>query len=149
MSAAIAALASYGGSDSESDSGSDAEGRPGLSAQVAGADAVLHLAGPPPSAQQALLPVVDSAPAVSVKVRAGRRRHVKERSGSATNLADSSSKQRFPVFDGRLGIPSPPTRCFACAPGKRRWGCFPRSRAWLPPESRECKFYSGATVESP
>ncbi|XP_015682665.1 pre-mRNA-processing factor 17, partial [Protobothrops mucrosquamatus] len=67
MSAAIAALASYGGSDSESDSGSDAEGRPGLSAQVAGADAVLHLAGPPPSAQQALLPVVDSAPAVSVK----------------------------------------------------------------------------------
>lgn len=74
MSAAIAALASYGGSDSESDSGSDAEGGPGLSAQVAGADAVLHLAAPPPSVQQVLLPVVDSAPAVSVKVRAGRRR---------------------------------------------------------------------------
>lgn len=99
MSAAIAALASYGGSDSESDSGSDAEGRPGLSAQVAGADAVLHLAGPPPSAQQALLPVVDSAPAVSVKVRAGRGR---------TNLARLEvENKRFPVFDGRLGIPSP------------------------------------------
>lgn len=123
MSAAIAALASYGGSDSESDSGSDAEGRPGLSAQVAGADAVLHLAGPPPSAQQALLPVVDSAPAVSVKVRAGRRRHVKERSGSATNLADSSSKQRFPVFDGRLGIPSPYPLRWLC-PGETRLGVF-------------------------
>ncbi|KAJ6660239.1 hypothetical protein lerEdw1_017939 [Lerista edwardsae] len=65
MSAAIAALASYGGSDSDSDS--DAEGRPGRSAQVAAGDAVLHLASPPPATQQALLPVVDSAPAVAVK----------------------------------------------------------------------------------
>lgn len=68
MSAAIAALASYGGSDSESDSGSDSESRSSRSAQVAGGDAVLHLASLP-STQQALLPVVDSAPAVAVKVR--------------------------------------------------------------------------------
>ncbi|KAL8186391.1 UNVERIFIED_CONTAM: hypothetical protein K2H54_069583 [Gekko kuhli] len=66
MSAAIAALASYGGSDSDSDSGPDAEGGAGHSAQVAAGDAVLHLASAPP-AQQALLPAVDSAPAVAVK----------------------------------------------------------------------------------
>lgn len=67
MSAAIAALASYGVSDSGSDSGSDTEGSSRRSAQVASRDSVLHLASPPP-APQAL--AVDSAPEVAVKVGA-------------------------------------------------------------------------------
>nr|XP_032643175.1 pre-mRNA-processing factor 17 isoform X1 [Chelonoidis abingdonii] len=64
MSAAIAALASYGVSDSGSDSGSDTEGSSRRSGLVASRDAVLHLASPPP-APQAL--AVDSAPEVAVK----------------------------------------------------------------------------------
>ncbi|CAM2111889.1 pre-mRNA-processing factor 17 [Caretta caretta] len=64
MSAAIAALASYGVSDSGSDSGSDTEGSSRRSAQVASRDSVLHLASPSP-APQAL--AVDSAPEVAVK----------------------------------------------------------------------------------
>uniref|UniRef100_A0ACB8GCG0 Uncharacterized protein n=1 Tax=Sphaerodactylus townsendi TaxID=933632 RepID=A0ACB8GCG0_9SAUR len=67
MSAAIAALASYGGSDSDSDSGAEAEGGTGPLAQVAAGDSVLHLASLPAAQQQAILPAVDSAPAVAVK----------------------------------------------------------------------------------
>ncbi|KAH0622213.1 hypothetical protein JD844_024323 [Phrynosoma platyrhinos] len=76
MSAAIAALASYGGSDSDSGSGSEGEGGggggrgPSRPARDPGGDAELHLAAsassPSPS-QALLLPLVDSAPAVAVK----------------------------------------------------------------------------------
>ncbi|NXU10862.1 PRP17 factor, partial [Pardalotus punctatus] len=65
MSAAIAALASYGGSDSEPDSEPEAEGGSQQSAAVvASRDAVLHLRAPP-SAPPAL--PVDAAPEVAVK----------------------------------------------------------------------------------
>lgn len=71
MSAAIAALASYGGSDSEPDS--EGESEPGAgprpAAVLASRDAVLHLR-PPPAAPPAL--PVDSAPEVAVKVRGSR-----------------------------------------------------------------------------
>lgn len=69
MSAAIAALASYGGSDSEPDSEPEAEADPRPAAVLASRDAVLHLR-PPPAAPPAL--PVDSAPEVAVKVRGGR-----------------------------------------------------------------------------
>lgn len=66
MSAAIAALASYGGSDSEPDSEPENEGGSQRSAAVlASRDAVLHLR-PPPAAPPALS--VDAAPEVAVKV---------------------------------------------------------------------------------
>lgn len=66
MSAAIAALASYGGSDSEPDSEPENEGGSQRSAAVlASRDAVLHLR-PPPAAPPAL--PVDAAPEVAVKV---------------------------------------------------------------------------------
>lgn len=69
MSAAIAALASYGGSDSEPDSEPEAEAGAGASSQgaavLASRDAVLHLR-PPPAAPPAL--AVDAAPEVAVKV---------------------------------------------------------------------------------
>ncbi|RMC13124.1 hypothetical protein DUI87_10655 [Hirundo rustica rustica] len=65
MSAAIAALASYGGSDSEPDSEPETEGGSQRSAAVlASRDAVLHLR-PPPAAPPAL--PVDAAPEVAVK----------------------------------------------------------------------------------
>ncbi|KAJ7428854.1 hypothetical protein WISP_00591 [Willisornis vidua] len=65
MSAAIAALASYGGSDSEPDSEPEAEGGSQRSAAVlATRDAVLHLRAPP--AAPPALPV-DAAPEVAVK----------------------------------------------------------------------------------
>lgn len=69
MSAAIAALASYGGSDSEPDSEPEPEADPRPAAVLASRDAVLHLR-PPPAAPPAL--PVDSAPEVAVKVRGGR-----------------------------------------------------------------------------
>lgn len=66
MSAAIAALASYGGSDSEPDSEPETESGSQRSAAVlASRDAVLHLR-PPPAAPPAL--PVDAAPEVAVKV---------------------------------------------------------------------------------
>lgn len=66
MSAAIAALASYGGSDSEPDSEPETEGGSQRSAAVvASRDAVLHLRAPP--AASPALPV-DAAPEVAVKV---------------------------------------------------------------------------------
>lgn len=66
MSAAIAALASYGGSDSEPDSEPETEGGSQRSAAVlASRDAVLHLRAPP--AAPPALPV-DAAPEVAVKV---------------------------------------------------------------------------------
>jgi len=66
MSAAIAALASYGGSDSESDSEPEADAGPQRAVVLASRDAVLHLR-PPPAAPPAL--PVDAAPEVAVKVR--------------------------------------------------------------------------------
>lgn len=66
MSAAIAALASYGGSDSEPDSEPEAEGSSQRAAVLASRDAVLHLRAPP-AAPPAL--AVDAAPEVAVKVR--------------------------------------------------------------------------------
>lgn len=66
MSAAIAALASYGGSDSEPDSEPEADGGPQRAVVLASRDAVLHLR-PPPAAPPAL--PVDAAPEVAVKVR--------------------------------------------------------------------------------
>lgn len=66
MSAAIAALASYGGSDSEPDSEPETEGGSQRSAAVlASRDAMLHLRAPP--AASPALPV-DAAPEVAVKV---------------------------------------------------------------------------------
>lgn len=65
MSAAIAALASYGGSDSEPDSEPEAEGGSQRAAVLASRDAVLHLRAPP-AAPPAL--AVDAAPEVAVKV---------------------------------------------------------------------------------
>ncbi|KAM6368400.1 pre-mRNA-processing factor 17 isoform 1-T1 [Alca torda] len=65
MSAAIAALASYGGSDSDPDSEPEAEGGSQRAAVLASRDAVLHLR-PPPAASPAL--AVDAAPEVAVKV---------------------------------------------------------------------------------
>ncbi|KAF4804737.1 Pre-mRNA-processing factor 17 [Turdus rufiventris] len=65
MSAAIAALASYGGSDSEPDSEPETEGGSQRSAAVlASRDAMLHLRAPP--AAPPALPV-DAAPEVAVK----------------------------------------------------------------------------------
>ncbi|NXK29147.1 PRP17 factor, partial [Arenaria interpres] len=65
MSAAIAALASYGGSDSESDSEPETEGGSQRAAAViASRDAVLHLRAPP-AAPPTL--AVDAAPEVAVK----------------------------------------------------------------------------------
>lgn len=66
MSAAIAALASYGGSDSEPDSEPEADAGPQRAVVLASRDAVLHLR-PPPAAPPAL--PVDAAPEVAVKVR--------------------------------------------------------------------------------
>uniref|UniRef100_A0A8D0GBW9 Uncharacterized protein n=1 Tax=Sphenodon punctatus TaxID=8508 RepID=A0A8D0GBW9_SPHPU len=63
MSAAIAALASYGDSGSGSDS--DTESIPRREAVVASGDTVLHLASP--SLVQQALVAVDSAPEVAVK----------------------------------------------------------------------------------
>lgn len=65
MSAAIAALASYGGSDSEPDSEPEAEGGSQRAAVLASRDAVLHLRAPT-AAPPAL--AVDAAPEVAVKV---------------------------------------------------------------------------------
>lgn len=65
MSAAIAALASYGGSDSEPDSEPEAGSQ--RAAVLASRDAVLHLRAPP-AAPPSL--AVDAAPEVAVKVGA-------------------------------------------------------------------------------
>lgn len=67
MSAAIAALASYGGSDSEPDSEPEAEAGSQRAAVLASRDAVLHLRAPP-AAPPSL--AVDAAPEVAVKVGA-------------------------------------------------------------------------------
>lgn len=93
MSAAIAALVSYGGSDSEPDSEPEAEGGSQSAAVVATRDAVLHLRAP--AAAPAAL-AVDAAPEVAVKVG-------------------------VPPPPGRPGPRVPARRCGHCV-GFFRWG---------------------------
>lgn len=99
MSAAIAALASYGGSDSEPDSEPEAEADPRPAAVLASRDAVLHLR-PPPAAPPAL--PVDSAPEVAVKVRGGRD----PGGGGAVGSAASGSARRRSGLFGRVRLGS-------------------------------------------